>query len=120
MPATWTDTAGREWRFQLTVPIATHIRDLVGIDLCQLVCTPELINHLAADPCLLVDVISISLTDDILAREMDAASFAAALLDPDVLKSAAMALLWNVCDIVPGGHARILRTLLEKEMNHGR
>ena len=67
------DALGREWSFSITVIEVKRLRELIQVDLLDFASekADQMFNRLATDPVLLVDLMSILLTDQIQDRGLD-------------------------------------------------
>lgn len=73
------DYLSREWDLALTIPRLRLVKSELETDLLNLHKSPELLQRLEEDQIFLVDVISVLLTDEIHAKQLNAESFAAGL-----------------------------------------
>lgn len=92
--STFKDALGRDWSFSITVLEVKRLREAKQVDLLDAIShkSEQLFSALSSDPILLVDVMSILLTDQILARNLDERDFALGLVG-EGLENAAEALM---------------------------
>ena len=114
MSHTFTDAAGQPWSVVVTVDTMRRVRALAGVDLMQAIGGP-LLERLAADPVLLVDVLAAVCKPQMDARTTTAEAFAQAMVG-DAIDHAAQALLQGLADFCPSP----TRTLLKRLIDAGR
>jgi len=80
--STFKDALGREWSFSITVIEVKRLRELIQVDLLDFASekADQMFNRLATDPVLLVDLMSILLTDQIQQLGLDERGFALGLV----------------------------------------
>lgn len=86
------DSAGDRWTIEITVEHVQMLRRELGLDILAIVSDTTILPRLATDDVLLVDTISLLLSDSIVRRNLDAAGFARRLLG-DVMQAAADAMI---------------------------
>lgn len=92
---TWpgfTDVAGDQWTITIDVEKVQQLRAELDLDLLAIATDKEVLPRLATDDLLLVDTLSMLLTESILARGLDAKAFARRLFG-DTLQAAADAMV---------------------------
>lgn len=80
--STFKDSLGREWTFSITVIEIKQLREQIQVDILDTVSdkADQMFAKLEADPILLVDLMSILLTDQIEKLGLDERGFAAGLV----------------------------------------
>lgn len=80
MPS-FTDALGREWTIEITLVEIKQLRMVLNLDLLSVFeKDSQLLNRLANDPILLVDALSVVLSDAIKSRGLDDTAFARGLI----------------------------------------
>lgn len=95
----FTDAAGRQWPLVLTVSTIKRLRDVLAVDLLE-VAGGNLLNRLADDPCLLVDVIYVIAKPEADAKNVSDEEFGKGMVG-NVLDEAASALMKELLDFFP-------------------
>lgn len=94
----FTDSLKRDWTFTVDYQSIKKVRAELGIDLLAVVDESEkLLQRLATDEILIVDVISVLLTEQIQSKGMDERQFAAGMLG-EGLQNAVDALIEGIAD----------------------
>lgn len=115
---TYTDATGESWSLVVTVDTVRRVRQLVSVDLMDVVKgakpgdPPSLLNRLAEDPVLLVDVLYAICKPQVEMRKLDAEAFAARLAG-DAIDTATMELLGAIADFFPSPTRKLLLQLIE-------
>lgn len=113
----FTDSRGRSWPVTININTVRRVKSACGIDLLNLVTlsadgvATDLLDRLACDTYLLVDVLFELVRPEATANGITAEDFAEAL-DGDALEDATNALLEAVIDFFPGAKRRALRAML--------
>ena len=112
------DSADRTWELSVTVGTIRRVRDLVHVDLMELIGgdeggNPELLTRLAADPVLLVDVLYAICKPQCDQAGVSDVEFGESLLG-DAIDHATTALLEAIVDFFPSGRRPALTTILER------
>ncbi len=89
---TFTDAAGDKWTIELNVALVQSLRKELDLDLLAIVTDKKILPRLATDDVLLVDAISLLLSESIETRKLDAEGFARRLFG-DTLQAAAEAMV---------------------------
>lgn len=110
-PRTFTDATGQTWSVVVTVDTLRRVRQLAGVDLMEAI-SGTLLDRLATDPVLLVDVIAAVCRPQMVTRSTTDESFAQAMVG-DTLDAAAQALLQGLADFSPSPTRRVLMKLLD-------
>lgn len=92
------DNTGHEWRIELNVAVNRKVRTEIGVDLNLI--NEDLITKLYTNPEMLVDVISIVLTDQIKKQDLDEYGFASRIIG-DTVNHACDALMDELVFISP-------------------
>jgi len=108
----FTDNAGRTWAVRVTVDTIRRVRALTDTDLMCVV-GGDLLERLAADPVLLVDVIYSIIKPDADKLGVTGEMFGESLAG-DVIESAADAMMGAIVDFFPKRRGRVLAAILEK------
>ena len=115
----FTDNQERTWSLSVNVNILRRVKALCGVMLTDLVVlepgkkpTMELLERLANDPVLLVDVLYATIKPEADARGISDESFGAAMVG-DVLETAVTALLEEVIAFFPSAKRMVLKRLLD-------
>jgi hypothetical protein len=103
----FTDAEGRTWEVAVNVNAVKRVRDLAGVDLLD-AAGNDLLSRLAADPCLLVNVIFALVKPQADAAKVSDESFGRAMIG-DVLDAASAALVQDLLAFFP--RAQRLRAL---------
>lgn len=113
------DQKGRSWALCVTVQTLRRVKAQCGINLTDIILLkPEeapdvsLLEQLANDPVLLVDVLYAALSDEAEARGVSAQDFGEAMAG-DAIETATEALLDEVIAFFPLAKRRILQRLME-------
>ena len=113
----FTDKEGREWPVVVNVGAVKRVRDILGVDLLD-VAKGDLLERLADDPVLLVNVLYVLCRPEADARGVSDEDFGRAMVG-GVLDEAASALMKELLDFFPSAQrARALgklATLLEAQ-----
>jgi hypothetical protein len=110
-PRTFTDAAGQSWSVVVTVDTLRRVRQLAGVDLMQAI-GGKLLEQLATDPVLLVDVLAAVCKPQLDARSTTAEAFAQGLVG-DAIDAAAHALLLGLADFSPSPTRKLLMRLID-------
>lgn len=110
------DAIGRTWSITVTVDTVRRVRQLVSVDLLQVVKT-DLLERLANDPVLLVDVLFAACKPQADHQRIDGDSFAAGLCG-DAIDAAAMALIGAIADFFPSPTRKLLMRVIDASRAH--
>lgn len=115
----FTDNTGRSWVIQVTVGTIKRVRALCNVDLANIISlepgmTPkiDLLEQLASDPVLLVDVLYAICKEEADNRNVSDEDFGRAMVG-DAIELATAALLDEVIDFFPETKRRIFRKILD-------
>jgi hypothetical protein len=114
----FTDARGRSWPLTINVNTVRRVKAACGVDLLSLVnlsaegVTCDLLDRLAGDPCLLVDVLFELVRPSADDLHVSPEAFAEAL-DGDALEGATVALLEAVIDFFPAAKRKALKAMLD-------
>lgn len=107
--STFNDATGERWAIEITVAEIKQLRTLLGVDLLAIMDDQgHLLKRLGSDPVLLVDVISVLLTEQITKRGLDERSFAARLVG-EGLSSAMDALMDAIANFTPPPRGAVIK-----------
>ena len=116
---TFKDNAGRTWSVTLNVLQMKRIRALLGIDLVNVITLDaggkvkvDLVDRIANDPCLLVDILWVCVEDEAKAAGVTDEEFGRALAG-DAIDEATKALLDELVDFFPGAKRLFLKKAVE-------
>jgi hypothetical protein len=109
---TFTDNAGRTWTVQINVDAIKRVRELVQINLLEVI-EGALLERLASDPVLLCDCVYALCKPQADAQSIGDAEFGRAM-GGDVIDAASDALLEELIDFFPKGRRTVLKTALAK------
>jgi hypothetical protein len=112
MANTFVDALGRPWTVVLNVAALKRVKQVLTIDLLQ-VLEGSLLERLANDPCLLCDVLFVLCQPQAQAVGVSDMQFGEALAG-DVLDQAAQAFLEALVDFFPQARRQVLREALKK------
>lgn len=108
----FTDTEGREWSITITVAAIKRVRELISVDLMDCLAKENpLIDRMAIDPVLLVDVLYCLCKPTADMRELTDIQFGESLAG-DVIEQATSAFIEALVAFFPKGQ----RILLEKSL----
>ena len=116
---TFKDNAGRTWSVTLNVLQMKRIRAHLGIDLVNVITLDaggkvqvDLVDRIANDPCLLVDILWVCVEDEAKAAGVTDEEFGRALAG-DAIDEATKALLDELVDFFPGAKRLFLKKAVE-------
>ncbi len=109
---TFIDNAGRTWTIQVNVEVIRRVRDLVKVNLLEVV-EGKLLEQLISDPILLCDVIYVVCKSEADAQKVSDVDFGRAMAG-DAIDNATTALLEELVDFFPAGRRRVLSKALAK------
>ena len=110
---TFVDGQGREWAVEINVNVIKRVRDLLKIDLLEIV-EGQLIERLIGDPILLCDVIYVVCKPQAEAKNITDEDFGQAMAG-DAIEAATKALLEELADFSPSPRDRAnIRSVIEK------
>jgi hypothetical protein len=109
---TFTDNAGRTWTVAMNVAALKRVRDLVKVDLLEIV-DGKLLERLVADPVLLCDVVYCLCKPEADANSVSDVDFGRAM-GGDAIEGATTALLEELVGFFPSPKRRVLAKALEK------
>jgi len=109
---TFTDNAGRVWTVQVNVDAIKRVRDLVQVNLLEVV-EGKLLERLISDPVLLCDVIYSLCKPETDARNVSDVDFGKAMAG-DAIDGGTTALLEELVDFFPQAKRRVLAKALAK------
>jgi hypothetical protein len=111
--AYFNDNEGRKWKIALDAPTIREVRKAFdGLDLAD--AKGEAYEHLASDPCLLVDVIAFLCRDEIQRASLTERQFGEALIG-DAIDGATTALLEAITDFFPQRQRSVMRCLVQQQ-----
>lgn len=105
------DQAGRDWDVVVNVGVAKRVRDLTKVDIFNLF--NDEAGRVFSDPCLLVDVLYVVLSEQCRKAGVSDEQFGLSLYG-DVLETAATALLEEVADFFPQSRRSIMKAAILK------
>ena len=114
--ATFKDCEGKNWTVKITVETIRQVRDALGVNLLDVVSQKRedhLIDRLASDPVLLVDVLYVVCKEEADKAQIDSRAFGARLAG-DAVADATNALLGSLSDFFPAQRGKVLRRVLGK------
>lgn len=112
--AIFTDATGESWTIEISVDEIRQLRKEINVDLLSLLDDHGLLlRKLAADPILLVDVISILCTDQIKRRQLDERAFAKRLVGYG-LEAALDCLIEAIANFTPPRQGAVIRQMWQK------
>ena len=109
---TFIDNAGRGWTIQINVDAIRRVRDLVAVNLLEVV-DGKLLDRLIGDPILLCDVIYAICKTDADAKAVSDVDFGRAMAG-DAIEAATTALLEELVDFFPLARRKVLSKALLK------
>ena len=111
---TFTDNTGRTWTLSVTVGTIKRVRALCGVDLANIIKTPNvgLLERLASDPVLLVDVLFAVCKPEADTKGITDEEFGRAMAG-DAIELAATALLDEIIDFFPEAKRKVFRKILD-------
>ena len=116
---TFKDNAGRTWSVTLNVHQMKRVRAHLGIDLVNVIALDpdgkvkvDLVDRIAGDPCLLVDILWVCVEDEAKAAGVTDEEFGRALAG-DAIDEATKALLDELVDFFPGAKRLFLKKAVE-------
>jgi hypothetical protein len=109
---TFTDNAGRVWTVQVNVDAIKRVRDLVQVNLLEVV-EGKLLERLISDPVLLCDVIYSLCKPEADAKNISDVDFGKAMAG-DAIDGGTTALLEELVDFFPQAKRRVLSKALAK------
>lgn len=109
---TFIDNAARAWTVAINVDAIKRVRDLVGVNLLEVI-EGKLLDRLIGDPVLLCDVIYSVCKPEADARNVTDVDFGRAMAG-DAIDGATNALLEELVDFFPQGRRRVLGKALAK------
>jgi hypothetical protein len=109
---TFADNAGRNWTVQINVDAIKRVRDLVSVNLLEVV-EGKLIDRLISDPVLLCDVIYAVCKPEADTKAVSDVDFGRAMAG-DAIDAATTALLEELVDFFPQGRRKVLAKALNK------
>jgi hypothetical protein len=112
----FTDANGQCWSIVVTVDTIRRVRQLASVDLMQAV-GGKLLEQIAADPVLLVDVLAAACKPQMDARAITAADFGAAM-HGDAIDHASQALMQGLADFFPSPTRTLLQRLIDASWAH--
>lgn len=113
------DGLGRDWQVALNVYQMKRIRAALGIDLVNVIALDkdgkvkvDLVDRIANDPCLLVDILWVLVEEQAKAINVTDAQFGEALAG-DAIENATRAFLDELVDFFPGARRLFLKKAVE-------
>lgn len=106
---TFTDATGRQWSMVITVDTVRRVRSLAAVDLMQVV-KGKLLEDLAGDPVLLVDVLFAICKPQADHQQVRPEDFAQGLVG-DAIDAASLALVKAIADFFPSPTRKLLLRL---------
>ena len=110
--ASFTDNAGRSWTLRIDVSAIRRVRQALDGELLGLAGGP-LLERLAGDPVLLVDILYVLARGQADERSVDSEAFGAAMVG-DAIDAGTGALLEALADFFPSRKAALLRQVIDK------
>ena len=112
------DALSRKWTIDINVLSIKKLRAELDVDLLSLADKPVkgqpgLLQRLASDPILLVDTISVLLSDEIRKRNIDELGFAEGMIGIG-LSNACEALIETIVNFIPPPKGPMIRTMYDK------
>ena len=115
----FTDNTGRTWIIAINVGTIKRVRAICGVDLANIITieagkTPkvDLLERLAADPVLLVDVLYAVCKEEADTRKVTDEDFGRSMAG-DAIELATVALLDEIIDFFPEAKRRVFRKILD-------
>ena len=122
---TFKDNAGRTWSVSLNVLQMKRIRARLGIDLVNVIALEpdgkvkvDLVDRIATDPCLLVDILWVCVEDEAKAAGVSDEDFGRSLAG-DSIECATAAFLDELVDFFPGAKRLFLKKAVELSRKFG-
>ena len=109
---TFSDNAGRTWTLQINVDAIKRVRDLVSVNLLEVI-EGKLLDRLVSDPILLCDVIFAVCKPEADTKIISDVDFGRAMAG-DAIDTATGALLEELVDFFPQGRRKVLAKALGK------
>lgn len=109
---TFADNAGRNWTVQINVDAIKRVRDLVSVNLLEVV-EGKLLDRLISDPVLLCDVIYAVCKPEADTKTVSDVDFGRSMAG-DAIDNATTALLEELVDFFPQGRRKVLAKALNK------
>ena len=109
---TFADNAGRNWTVQINVDAIKRVRDLVSVNLLEVV-EGKLLDRLISDPVLLCDVIYAVCKPEADTKSVSDVDFGRAMAG-DAIDAATTSLLEDLVDFFPQGRRKVLAKALNK------
>lgn len=109
---TFNDNAGRSWTVQINVDAIKRVRDLVQVNLLEVV-DGKLLEKLISDPVLLCDVVYVLCKPEADTRNISDIDFGRAMAG-DAIEAATTALLEELVDFFPQERRKVLAKALSK------
>lgn len=111
------DNTGRKWDVSLSIATVKRVRNLVEVDLLAILDKPELLNTIATDPVLFVDVLYVIVKPQADAIGLTDEAFGE-LLNGESIEQATEAFLEALVDFFPGARQATLRRVLDRANAH--
>jgi hypothetical protein len=108
------DNAGRTWAVAVTVDAVKRVKRLIGVDLLAVGEGDQLLQRLADDPVLLVDVVYAICKPDVDAANLTDEDFGRAMGGGDSIDLAVVALMDGLADFFPKARRAVLRRAIVK------
>jgi hypothetical protein len=109
---TFIDNAGRRWTIQVNVDVIRRVRDLVKVNLLEVV-EGKLLEQLISDPLLLCDILYVVCKPEAEAQKINDTDFGRAMAG-DAIDGATTALLEELVDFFPAGRRQVLGKAISK------
>ena len=116
---TFTDSKGRNWEVELNIRQMKRVRDTLGIDLVNVIALDpdgkvkvDLVDRIAGDPCLLVDILWVCVEEEAKAAGVTDEQFGRSLAG-DSIEEATRAFLDELVDFFPGAKRLFLKKAVE-------
>jgi hypothetical protein len=111
---TFADNAGRTWALKVDVSTIRRVRDVLELNLLELVdLKSNMLERLYQDPCLLCDILFVLVKPEAEAKGVTDEDFGRSL-GGDALGDATDALLTEIVDFFPKGRRELLTKILSK------
>lgn len=108
---TFTDASGQTWSVAITIDAIRRVRQLASVDLMQVVGGP-LLDRIAGDPVLLVDVLGAVCKPQLDAKQVPPETFGQAMFG-DAIVAGETALLLAIADFCPSQTRGLFLQVLE-------
>lgn len=121
----FTDNKNRRWEIELNVYQMKRVRSLLGVDLVNVITLGEdgkvkvdLIDRIANDPCLLVDILYVLVESEAKKENISDVDFGSSLAG-EAIEMATKAFLDELVDFFPGARRLFLKKAVEISQKYG-